>query len=140
MVRLIHLLQDQTFIEKNVKVSSDKIRVSKDYLPSYSPTSVFRERPLNIFSSILQFWRKRRTIIILYDKCPSALDVKKIDGKPALNLEFGTEKDAKDFITKMILKSLKEHKPVSNTQFMVICGFLGIIIALLLAVLSGVKL
>lgn len=146
MVNLIRLYQDFTFIEKKIQAEENKLTVDKknEYVAKFKAGSIFRER--RTFLQRMMVWRKPRNLVILLDGCPTALSLEqeffKHEGteepKPALNLNFGTLKDTKKFIVKLILKTKADLKPISNMQFIVIAVLLAMVLVFQILLMRGV--
>lgn len=139
MVNLIRLFPDMTFEELSKRTAENKVLMDKDYQPDFKiGASVFRERPQNVLKRYVFFWKKARNLMILIDGNPSAIDFinPALNGppeagkqKPWLGLNFGSEKDTKRFIAKLMAKAKVDQKPMSNFQFL---GIAGLLIAVLM--------
>jgi hypothetical protein len=146
MAKLLRLYTDMSFEEKTVKVSEDKIilrRGETDYTPSFGiGKSVFREKRK---ISFLMPWKRPRNLIILLDGAPQAISLESTPGengeplRPALALNFGTLKDAKRFIYKMVAKSKADQKPITNMQFTVMAILIGAVLVFQFMIMKGVK-
>lgn len=150
MVKTIILYPDMSFIEKTVKTEEDKLKITKDYRPSFQlGKSVFKERPKSLLKRLLIFWKRQRNLTILVAGSPSATNLEMYDSideqgihqlKPALCLNFGTLDDAVKFLKKVTLKSIADRKQMSNTQFFVLALLIVGVLAFQFMIMKGVKL
>lgn len=156
MPKIIRLYLDNTFEEKYVATEQDKIilhRKEKDYTPTFIPgKSVFREKPFNFLKRILMFWKKPRNLIILLDGAPKALTLDLpdnfdrdkdpsdlMDTDLVLGFNFGTLKDLKRFVYKVVAKSKADQKPISNMMFTVLVVILSLVLVFQILLMKGVK-
>lgn len=142
MVKLLRLFPDMTFEEKNRRTEQDKIKISKEYTPSFKiGTSVFRERPRPFLIRLLVFWKRPRNLALIIDGAPQSMSLEVERGdKPALSFNFGTMKDTIKFVYQIVAKSKGEQKPISNTQFLVLALLLGAVLMFQFMLMKGVKL
>jgi len=142
MVKVITLYQDITFTETRKKTEQDKLIISKKPLLTQTfktGTSVFRERPFNPLKRVFMFWKKRRDLMIIVDGNSTALNLELKEGqKPTYNFNFGTIKEAQEFIDKSNRKSRADSKPISTNQFLVLALLLGAVLMFQFMNMKGV--
>jgi hypothetical protein len=134
MVSLIRLYQDMTYIRKKRPTQDNKILVSKkeEYQAEITMgASIFRERKPS-----WKFWTHGKDIAILLDGCPKVLTLEPLQGKPALNLQFGSREDTNKFINKVVNKSKADTKPITNLQFIVLAMLIGIVVVLQIIIMQ----
>lgn len=150
MVKTIILYPDMSFVERTVKTEEDKLKINKNYTPSFQlGKSVFKEKPKPFLKRLLMFWKWPRNLTILVAGSPNATSLELYDGidengvhqlKPALCLNFGTLEDAIKFLKKVTLKSIADRKQMSNTQFFVLALLIVGVLAFQFMIMKGVKL
>ena len=143
MPKLIRLFQDMTFEEKKIKAEENNLKINNDYSAKFKlGVSVFKERPFNFLKRILMFWKKPRSLFILLDGCPEtfSLEQPKEGERPALNLNFGSVRDAVKFINKVVNKSKADTKSMSNMQFIVIALLIIMVLMFQFLIMKGITL
>lgn len=138
MVSLITLFKDGSFKEKRVKVEEDKLKLSKEQTPKYTPLSVFKECNFPLWQRFLMFWKRKRTLLIYLDGAPKTYELDTSQDETRLIPNFGTLDDEIKFLKKVTLKSVADRKPITNMQFFVICALLIGVMMLVFMDMKGI--
>jgi hypothetical protein len=116
--RVIRLNLDNTFIEKTVKRDGAFMHDGQNKIMMQPACVFFEKKRVGLF-------KKPRRIVLYVEGARNALKFKSItEGKESTNslddpMPFWTQREAKEFVAKETQESLKKHKPLTWSQFII---------------------
>lgn len=120
-LKTLILKHDLKYKVRSVKTKLDRLRIKKNWKPTFEPHSIFEEdKPWWIF------WRLPKRLVIIVEGMKQCISFKKEDKKIKLSelARNWTQEELEEFIKKEILKGRMALKPMSMGMFLILFIFL----------------
>ena len=115
-LRALILTPSMYYTVKGGKTEANKLKLSKDWIPTFKPSNIFEEK-----KAWYKFWRNAIRLVLVPEQGTKAVGWKAPDAKEFSELAFTwTLKDIKKFIKKEVLKARMASKPISNSMFILL--------------------